>query len=146
MAFLIVKGLLLLLGIKRVTKAYNSLRFARGKQESVRTCTCIILQREPSQMLSMLPSPFCITKNRDNAQGDFGCALTLPQTVFFFKDFFHLLASVVGFFYNALQLLWYPGWNHGSSCCKFTDVTGSNARVHQHSEETHAGPSSPSLM
>lgn len=36
MAFLIVKGLLLLLGIKWVTKACNSLssRFARGKQES----------------------------------------------------------------------------------------------------------------
>lgn len=106
-------------------------------------------QREPSQMLSMLPSPFCITKNRDNAQGDFGCALTLPQTNFFEtgKDFFSLLASVVGVFYNALQLLWYPGWNQGSSSCKFTDVTGSNTPcVHQHREETHSGPRSLSLL
>lgn len=57
-------------------------------------------QREPSQMLSMLPSPFCITKNRDNAQGDFGCALTLPQTNFFEtgKDFFLYWHQLLGFF------------------------------------------------
>lgn len=89
-------------GYKMVTKAYNSLtsRFARRKQESVRTCTCIILQREPSQTLSMLPSLFCITKNQDNAQGNFGCALTLPQTNFFEtgKDFFICWHQLLGFF------------------------------------------------
>lgn len=96
MAFLTVKGLLLLLGIKWVTKAYNSLssRFARGKQESVHTCTRIILQGEPSQMLSMLPSPFCITKNWDNAQGDFGCALTLPRQIFLKLERIFLLVGI----------------------------------------------------
>lgn len=56
--------------------------------------------REPSQMLSMLPSPFCIAENRDNAQGDFGCALTLPQTNFFETgmDFFICWHQLLGFF------------------------------------------------